>query len=138
MPDWRRWWNALRPGRLQREIERELRFHVAERIDELRESGMSVAEANRLAGQQFGNYTAQVERTRDMDISERLDALLRNGRTVYLHCTEGINRAPSVALAYLVRHEGLEVDEALAELRGCDPGARPYAALVDWLRHGAA
>ena len=62
--------------------------------------------------------------------------LLAAGRVVYVHCSEGINRAPSVALAYLVRHEELAVDDALTHLRGCDPGARPYAAVIEWLRRG--
>jgi len=72
--------NAIRPGRLDRDLERELRLHVTERMDELREAGMSAEAAARLAGQQFGNYTAQVERTRDMDIAEGMDAMLRNVR----------------------------------------------------------
>ncbi len=63
-----------------------------------------------------------------------LHQLLADGHTVYLHCTEGINRAPSVALAYLVQHEGLDVEAALADLHRCDPGARPYPPLLDWLR----
>ncbi len=67
-----------------------------------------------------------------------LQSLLADGRVVYLHCSEGINRAPSVALAYLVRDEALAVDAALEQLRACDPGARPYAAVVDWLRHVSA
>src|SRR6516162_3818098 len=72
--------NAIRPGRLDRDLERELRFHVTERIEELQEAGMSAEAAARLARKQFGNYTAQVERTRDMDIAEGLDAALRNVR----------------------------------------------------------
>lgn len=63
-----------------------------------------------------------------------LQSLVVEGRVVYLHCSEGINRAPSVALAYLVRCEGLDVDTALAALRRCDVGARPYPAVVDALR----
>jgi protein-tyrosine phosphatase len=63
-----------------------------------------------------------------------LIGLISQGRVVYLHCSEGVNRAPSVALAYLVHHEGLAVEQALLELRQCDPGARPYAAVVEWLR----
>lgn len=59
--------------------------------------------------------------------------LLRDGRVVYLHCTEGINRAPSIALAHLVVHEGLAVPQALADLRKAAPLARPYPAVVDWL-----
>jgi protein-tyrosine phosphatase len=65
-----------------------------------------------------------------------LHALIADGRVVYLHCSEGINRAPSVALAYLVRHEGLDVDEALGAVRACDAGARPYDAVINWLRDG--
>ena len=63
-----------------RELERELRFHVTERIEELQNAGMRAEDAARLARQQFGNYTAQVERTRDMDIAGGLDAALRNVR----------------------------------------------------------
>ena len=75
-----RLWNAIRPGRLDRDLERELLFHVNERIDELQDAGMNAETAARLAREQFGNYTAQIERTRDMDIAEGLDATLRNVR----------------------------------------------------------
>ncbi|HUI24540.1 MAG TPA: dual specificity protein phosphatase family protein [Candidatus Kryptonia bacterium] len=63
-----------------------------------------------------------------------LGDLIRAGRVVYVHCTEGINRAPSVALAHLVRDERLDVDIALAELQRCDAGVRPYGAVIEWLR----
>src|SRR5262249_54649760 len=72
--------NAICPERMDHELERELRFHVNERIDELQHAGMSAEAAARLAQQQFGNYTAQMERTRDMDIAQGLDATLRNVR----------------------------------------------------------
>ncbi len=72
--------NSIRPGRLDRDLERELRFHVTERIDELQDAGMDAESAARVARRQFGNYTAQVERTRDMDMAEGLDATLRNVR----------------------------------------------------------
>ncbi len=64
----------------------------------------------------------------------RLSTLIDNAHVVYLHCTEGINRAPSVALAYLVHHRQQSVDKAVAEVARCDPGARPYAPLIAWLR----
>ena len=63
-----------------------------------------------------------------------LAELLDDGRIVYVHCTEGVNRAPSLALAHLVLHDGLDIDRALSELRRCDAGAKPYEALVQWLR----
>ena len=68
------------------------------------------------------------------DCLDRLGGLVREGYVVYVHCTEGINRAPSISLAYLVRHESLDVDAALAELRRSDHGVRPYAAVIEWLR----
>ena len=37
--------NTVRSGRVEREIRRELEFHVAERADELRDSGLSAEEA---------------------------------------------------------------------------------------------
>ena len=72
--------NALTSGRLDSELDRELRFHVNERADELQAGGMNRSEAMRAARLQFGNYTSQVERTRDMDINSVLDAAARNVR----------------------------------------------------------
>ena len=83
--------NVIRPARMDRDLERELRFHVAERIDELQESGMSEDAAARLAQQQFGNYTTQMERTRDMNISDGLDALLRHARLA----VRGLAKSPA-------------------------------------------
>lgn len=68
------------------------------------------------------------------DVLEVLADLHRGGHVVYVHCCEGVNRSPSVALAYLVRSEGLSVDEALAHLAELYPVGRPYAEFVDWLR----
>src|ERR1041385_5817314 len=86
--------NAILPGVLDRDLQRELRFHVAERIDELRDAGLSAEAAARLARQQFGNYTAQIERTRDMDIAEGLDATLRNVRL----SLRGLAKSPAFSI----------------------------------------
>lgn len=42
-----------------------------------------------------------------------LDELLSAGRRVYLHCTAGLNRSPTVAIAWLVTHRGMTLKEAL-------------------------
>ncbi|HYL78085.1 MAG TPA: ABC transporter permease [Bryobacteraceae bacterium] len=73
-----RFWNAIRPARLNRDLQRELAFHLRERIDELEETGLDPAEAARLAQLQFGSFTLQKERTRDMDINLYLETALRN------------------------------------------------------------
>jgi atypical dual specificity phosphatase len=41
-----------------------------------------------------------------------LDALLSDGHSVYLHCNVGINRSPTVGIAYYVRHRGMSLDAA--------------------------
>ena len=56
----------MRPGRLQDDLDRELRFHVTERAEELEAGGMSHEAAWQAARRQFGNHTTQVERTREM------------------------------------------------------------------------
>jgi len=76
----RRALNTLRPSRIQRDIDRELAFHIAERVDQLRGQGLSHDEATRRARVQFGNVILQRERTRDVDIARGLDTCLRNLR----------------------------------------------------------
>ena len=41
--------NAVQAGKVEREIRRELEFHVAERVDELQAAGLSEEEAERRA-----------------------------------------------------------------------------------------
>ena len=46
------------------------------------------------------------------------------GRVVYLHCTAGINRSPTVAIGYLARHGGMDLDAAWDQVcsrRTCMP-----------------
>ncbi len=76
----RRMWTALLPGRVERDIEREMSFHLAERADELRAAGLSEAEAERRARARFGNPTLQAERTRDVHVVRWLDTFVRDVR----------------------------------------------------------
>jgi protein-tyrosine phosphatase len=55
---------------------------------------------------------------------DALNELLAANHTVYLHCTAGIGRAPTVAIGYLHFHLGWEWDVAVAHvkrLRECNP-----------------
>jgi len=55
---------------------------------------------------------------------EAVAGLLREGHTVYVHCNVGVNRAPSVAIAYLHSIEGRALNEAVDHVmrcRSCDP-----------------
>ncbi|HSP96288.1 MAG TPA: dual specificity protein phosphatase family protein [Candidatus Dormibacteraeota bacterium] len=56
---------------------------------------------------------------------------LAGGERVYLHCNAGLNRAPTVAVAYLHRHHGLTLDDACAAVkarRACVPYMRALRA----------
>lgn len=59
-----------------------------------------------------------------------LGALLKDGHTVYLHCSAGINRSPTIAVAHLVRTEGIPVAAALEVVMTARPVARPYASAL--------
>lgn len=99
-------------------------------------------ERMRLAcGEQVAYRNVPVRDYDPADLVRRLPAVLASlrdllaaGHTVYVHCCEGINRAPSVGLAYLVEVEGRSVDDALAHFARADPVGRPYAEFVAWLR----
>ncbi len=82
--------NVLRPGRMQRELDRELAFHIAERSEELQSAGMNEHDARRAARRSFGNFTAQIENTRDVDTSAWFDAFARNLR----HAVRALRKAP--------------------------------------------
>ena len=90
----RRLSNAMRAGRVEREIRRELDFHVAERADALRAAGVPAAEAERRARARLGDPLLQAERTRDVDVAAWADATLRNLRLA----ARSLARAPGFAL----------------------------------------
>jgi putative ABC transport system permease protein len=94
----RRLRNTIKPGRIEREIERELAFHLAERTDELRAQGLSPDEASRRARLQLGNLALQTERTRDMDMSAWTDALLRDVK----YGLRALGRTPTFSLAVVL------------------------------------
>jgi putative ABC transport system permease protein len=64
---YRRLRNIIRPEQSSRELDDELSFHIAERIDELIASGLSEDKAKRVAIRQFGGYHSSRERTWDVD-----------------------------------------------------------------------
>ncbi len=88
---YRRLRNVIRPARMDRELQRELAFHIAERAEELQTAGMPESDAWRAARRQFGNYTAQVESTREIDTSAWLETLARNLR----HAARALRKAPA-------------------------------------------
>ncbi len=88
----------MRRDRLANELDREFAFHVAERVDDLRATGMSEREALETARRQFGNLTLQKERSRDMHVSGWLEATLRNVRLGL----RSLRRTPALTAAVIL------------------------------------
>jgi protein-tyrosine phosphatase len=88
-----------------------------------------LAEACRLSGVKFvrtqiqdGSADAMAERL--ADTLGALAGLISAGERVYLHCNAGLNRAPTLAIAYLRAHDEMSLDEACAHVksrRACGP-----------------
>jgi predicted permease len=86
----RRLFNLGRTNAVERDIQREMAFHIRERADELQAQGMSEVEATQLAQRQFGNRTLKVEDTRDADVVTSLDTLRGDVR----YTLRGLARSP--------------------------------------------
>ena len=55
---------------------------------------------------------------------------LDDEESVFVHCTAGINRSPSVALGYAILRDGSSTDDVLALARAARPSIRPYEAVL--------
>ena len=96
----RRLFNVLRPARVDREIRRELEFHLAEREDDLVAGGLPRDRARREARRMFGHVTSLREATRDADVAPRAESLVADVR----YATRSLLAAPAftaVAVASL-------------------------------------
>jgi predicted permease len=94
----RRLFNSVRSGRVERDIEREITFHLAERADDLAREGASAADARRQARLQFGNPIVQRESTRDVDLAGWVDATARNLR----YAVRALGRTPGFTLTVVL------------------------------------
>jgi len=52
---------------------------------------------------------------------QALGELLRKGHTVYVHCTAGLGRSPSVVITYLHWVQQFELDKAVRLMQQCRP-----------------
>src|SRR6476661_6242439 len=90
--------NVFRSNSLSRDIDREMSFHLAERVDELTASGMRPEDAQREARRRFGNYGLLKERTRERDLAAWLDALAGDVR----YALRGFRSTPGFVLVAIL------------------------------------
>ena len=90
--------NHLRGESVSNEIDREMRFHLAERADDLVASGMGRDAAKREARRRFGSLAYQAERTRERDLFSWLDALIADVR----YAMRSVRSAPAFALVAIL------------------------------------
>jgi hypothetical protein len=55
-----------------------------------------------------------------------LHLLLSMGKSVYVHCTAGINRATLTVVGYLTFVKGWQLDDAVGHVKAKRPQAHPY------------
>jgi len=72
--------NIFRRDRLNRDLEDEIAFHIAERAEEFTRRGMSTAEAERKAQQRFGNELLLRESSREVKLFSRLEWIAQDIR----------------------------------------------------------
>lgn len=58
--------------------------------------------------------------------------LRATGCRTYIHCTAGINRSPSVAIAYLIAHQEMSFDDAWEQVTSRRPSSPVKKALKRW------
>src|ERR1044071_9501642 len=87
--------NVFRADEVSKEIQREMAIHLAERTDELIQSGASPGAARREAERRFGSDLVQREMTRDHDVLVWLETLLGDFR----YGLRGLRRSPVFAVA---------------------------------------
>jgi protein-tyrosine phosphatase len=107
-------------------------IHNLQDDEDLRINGLDIA----LMREACSRYGIKLVRTpiqdgSSDDMASRLEpalrdlaALLHERQRVYLHCNAGLNRAPTLAIAYLHAHHGMSLNEAMAHVkkrRACGP-----------------
>jgi predicted permease len=95
---YRRLFNLVRSDKVTRDLDREFAHHLAERRDNLVNTGKSPEEADAEARRKFGNATAQKERARDVDLFTWLETCFADIR----YALRALRRSPAFALVAIL------------------------------------
>src|ERR1043165_8878546 len=127
---------AFRRRRMERGLERELRYHVERRVDELRRSGAGELDARRQAAIEFGGVTQVEEEVRDAWFFGWLDDRRRDMK----HAMRSLVRSPGFTItAVLSLALGIGANAAIFSLfdqvvfRRLPVREPERLVLVDWI-----
>jgi predicted permease len=90
-------WLPWKRRRLERDLQRELRYHVDRRVDDLKRSGMDATESRRQVALEFGGITQVREDVREAWLWRWLTECLQDVR----YGTRALMRSPAFTLAAL-------------------------------------
>jgi len=65
--------------------------------------------------------------------ADAVQEMVGAGHPTYLHCTAGVNRSPTAAIAWLVRHKGMALDEAWQQVTSRRTSAPNRRVLDHWV-----
>ena len=70
--------SVIRSGRLNRDLDDEMRFHLDARTEEYTAAGLSVQEARARARREFGSPALMRDASRDIKLLPRLESIVRD------------------------------------------------------------
>jgi protein-tyrosine phosphatase len=79
-------------------------------------------------------YTTQLEVPQLAKVVEVVHQSVQNHLPVYVHCLAGIERSPTVCIAYLCLYQNLELWEALNWIKQVHPSTMPNESQLRALR----
>ncbi len=99
--------------------------HHIEVVIDLNDKKSEAKEAERTGLKYVGKKLPMVPTASALEsLSKTIDQEVRSGQRVYVHCHQGVYRAPTVAVAYLV-YKGMKTDAAVKQVRERRPSAFP-------------
>ena len=99
--------------------------HNVEVIIDLNDTKSEAKEAERTGLKYVGKKLPMVPTPSALEsLSKTIDQEVKAGQRVYVRCHQGIYRAPTVAVAYLI-YKGMKTDAAVKQVRERRPSALP-------------
>ena len=126
---------TMRRGRMEREMDAELRFHVEARVEDLVRSGVGCEEAKRRAQMEFGGVERAKEECRDARGVNFVQGVMQDLR----HAFRTLGKAPGfTAVAVLTLALGIAINATMFSLVSAYLIRRPSAREPERIEIGRA